>query len=239
MLCVLIVDDESYVREGIARRLNWQEMGFDHVYTASQADEALELARSVQPDLVISDVRMPQMNGLNMFGQMMNILPHVKVIFISAYSEIEYYRAAMKMKAVSFVEKPVIPEELSEQVRRAALLIHAEGADRKQEREENQVVTFIRREIEEHYANPNFSLAHLAQRLHLSENYISTLYKKETGSTISASIDTVRMEHAKILLRDPRNRISDVSRMVGIESTDYFSRRFRLYTGQTPSAYRR
>lgn len=239
MLCVLIVDDESYVREGIARRLKWQEMGFDHVYTASQADEALELARSVQPDLVISDVRMPQMNGLDMFRQMMSILPHVKVIFISAYSEIEYYRAAMKMKAVSFVEKPVIPEELSEQVRRAALLIHAEGTDRKQQREENQVVTFIRREIEEHYADPNFSLSHLAQRLHLSENYISTLYKKETGSTISASIDAVRMEHAKTLLRDPRNRISDVSRMVGIENTDYFSRRFRLYTGQTPSAYRR
>jgi len=239
MLCVLIVDDESYVREGIARRIAWQQMGFDHVYTASQADEALKLAGSVHPDLVISDVRMPHMNGLDMFRHMTQILPNAKVIFISAYSEIEYYRAAMKMKAVSFVEKPVILEELSEQIARAALLIQAEGSARKPEPEANQVVTFIRREIEEHYADPDFSLAHLAQRLHLSENYISTLYKKETGSTISASIDAVRMEHAKALLRDPRNRISDVSRMVGIENTDYFSRRFRLYTGQTPSAYRR
>ena len=239
MLSVLIVDDESYVREGIARRINWQQLGFDHVYTASLASEALNLAESVRPDLVISDVRMPHMNGLSMFEQMMQILPNTKVIFISAYSEIEYYRAAMKMKAVSFVEKPVILEELSEQIARAALLIQAEGSARKPEPEENQVITFIRREIEEHYADPDFSMSHLAQRLHLSENYISTLYKKETGCTISASIDAVRMEHAKALLRDPRNRISDVSRMVGIENTDYFSRRFRLYTGQTPSAYRR
>lgn len=239
MYCVLIVDDESYAREGIARRIPWMKLGFDRVYTAAQADEALTLARSVQPELIISDVRMPHMNGLDMFRQMMDFLPDVKVIFISAYSDIEYYRSAMKMKAVSFVEKPVILEELQEQIARAALLIEAEGASGKRTGDENQVVTFIRREIEEHYADPAFSLSHLAQRLHLSENYISSLYKKETGGTISASLDAARMEHAKALLRDPRNKISDVARMVGIDNTDYFSRRFRLYTGQTPSNFRR
>lgn len=239
MHCVLIVDDESYAREGIAKRLPWAELGFSHVYTAAQADEALALAQSVNPDLVISDVRMPHMNGLDMFKQMMTFLPKVKVIFISAYSDIEYYRAAMKMKAVSFVEKPVILEELQEQVARAALLIEGEGVSSKHGGEENQVVTFIRREIEAHYADADFSLSHLAEKLHFSENYLSSLYKKETGGTISASLEAARMEHAKGLLRDPRNKISDVARMVGIDNTDYFSRRFRLYTGQTPSQYRR
>ena len=73
----------------------------------------------------------------------------------------------------------------------------------------------------------------------MSESYLGNLFKRKTGMTISVYINNVRMESAKRMLRDGTLRINEVAQMIGLENTDYFTKRFKQYTGQTPSEYRR
>ena len=123
---VLIVDDEAHVRDGIEENLPWAQLGVDRVFKAATGREGLCMAEEYQPDVIISDVRMPQMDGLSMARTLCERFPGAKLIFISAYSEIDYYRSAMKLHAVGFIEKPIILEELSAEVRRAVDMIRLE-----------------------------------------------------------------------------------------------------------------
>ncbi len=127
MLSVLIVDDETYVSDGIERNIAWAEFGVGRVEQARTGREGLEKALQTKPDLIISDVRMPHMDGLAMATALMarNVKAHY--IFMSAYSELDYYRKAMKLHAVSFIEKPIVLEELEQEIRRAVELIEAEN----------------------------------------------------------------------------------------------------------------
>lgn len=501
LLKLLIVDDEKHVRDGIEKILRINDYTDLQIWKASNGREALNLALAQKVDLIISDVRMPQINGLEMARFLRKSLPQVKLIFISAYSEIEYYRTAMQLHAVSFVEKPIIPEQLIEAVNRAQnqilletqsvsssfsvqhkeqlvllsllhqnaeqipdsiichfpteqpILLFVSGrlsgtpalttietlktdvnrilsptepsilsgmdgdyfifllsiaklpndkissiaeimleklqdplafitcaiADTLSEThlafksalsdqryaffyphakfysscmhanifqspinvcsaelleklsqcvvtvnsqkakqlmkhalrqllppavsepedvwlsalrlvnalekllirvgvkgyqksvlkdftalnsygcvEQHMVscieegfkelekidgagrcIYLIKREIETHYANPDFSVSYLADKFQMSGNYIGNYFKKRTGTTITNYLNTVRMEQAKRLLSDPTNRVNEVSCLIGIRNTDYFTRRFKQYTGKTPSEYRR
>ena len=497
MLKLLIVDDEAYVREGIAQMLRRSLPESAEILTAASGREGLTLAEAERPEIIVSDVRRPQMNGLDMAHALIERLPGAKLIFISAYSEIEYYRAALKLRAVSFVEKPIIPEELLAEVRRAMELFSAERRVEKtplseEEREELTLLSLlhcgpqtqlqgdfrpgkyltlfaagrlggaqdaqriarvresirraaepeheqtlcgmdgssfvlllssqtppgarvrtlaqtlldgfgdavfvtcapangaadvpraletalarqthqffhshayfydaggdsavirsapnvctaeflaeltecieqrqadraahlaaeglnllrtpvesepeqvrmtamhllsaagevflrlgventsavgwtevaqpesfdalirfvehalsssfaaldamddggrcvyqIKRGIEQGYADPDFSVARLVRQLRLSESHAGNLFKRRTGMTIGGYLNIVRMERAKQLLNDPSSRVSEVCQQVGIENADYFARRFKQYTGRTPSEYRR
>ena len=105
--------------------------------------------------------------------------------------------------------------------------------------ESGRVVYLIKREIEANFTNPSFTIAALARRLHFSESYLGSLFKRHTSMTIGRYLNQIRMEHAKRLLLDPARKVSEVGEMVGIDNTDYFTRRFKQYTGRTPSEYRR
>ena len=94
---VMIVDDEKYVRMGIKNETDWALIGCEVVAEASNGIEALEAAEVTRPDLVISDIRMPKMDGLELAEQLMAKLPGIKIIFLTAYDEFEYARQAVRL----------------------------------------------------------------------------------------------------------------------------------------------
>ena len=243
MYKLLIVDDESYSRNGIANFVQREFPGIFQIEKAENGLEGLSLARSIQPELVISDVRMPQMDGLEMCKRLQECVPGAKLIFISAYSELEYYRSALKMHALSFIEKPVVPEEMLSEIRSALLQMKKGNSDTSQETEiDNSELAYVRKVkdyIRQHYADPNLTVLQLANEMHLSKNYIGSLFKKETGVSISSYLNKTRMEKAKELLKNPVNHVSEVGFLVGFDNTDYFTRKFKDYAGMTPSEYRR
>ena len=116
---LLIVDDEKLTREGIRSRLDLESMGIDRVFLADDGVHGLETVRKERPDIVLTDVRMPRMNGVQMAEQILAAYPDTVIIFMSAYSDKEYLKAAIKLKAVSYVEKPLDMEELGQAVREA------------------------------------------------------------------------------------------------------------------------
>ncbi|MBQ8972804.1 MAG: response regulator [Clostridia bacterium] len=242
MYTLLIVDDEDYSRNGIAALIERRFPQTFRMEKAETGEEGLELARTIRPDLIISDIRMPRMDGLTMCRRLAECAQEPCIVFMSAYSELDYYRSALKLHALSFIEKPIVPEELLGEVSRALRRL-ADAPPPEEappvESGDSPYVAKAKHCIAQRYSDPNFSVADLAESLCLSKNYISSLFKRETGVPITTWLNNVRMERAKELLRNPANRVSDVGYMVGMDNTDYFTRRFKAYTGCTPSEYRR
>lgn len=114
---LLIADDEKLTREGIRDNLDLDSLGITEVFLADDGVHGLETARVQHPDIVLTDVRMPRMNGVQMAEQILAVQPGTVIIFMSAYSDKEYLKAAIKLKAVSYVEKPLNMEELTAALR--------------------------------------------------------------------------------------------------------------------------
>lgn len=109
---VMLVDDEDEVRQAIERRVNWEEIGFEVVASAENGEEALEKAEKFQPDVVMSDIHMPFMDGLTFCKKLKNILPGTKIIIFSGYDEFEYAKEAIRLEAEEYILKPIDAEEL-------------------------------------------------------------------------------------------------------------------------------
>ena len=116
---LLIVDDEKLTREGIRDSLNLESLGISQVLLEDDGIHGLKTALEEEPDIVLTDVRMPRMNGVQMAERILKELPAATIIFMSAYSDKEYLKAAIKLKALGYVEKPLDMEELATAIREA------------------------------------------------------------------------------------------------------------------------
>ena len=110
---VLVVDDEKMPREILKNYLPWEELRVDRVEEAEDGQQALELARQHRPDIVISDVKMPRMNGLELAAKIRELWPDCQFVFLSGYTDKEYLKGAIKLKAASYVEKPIDLDEVA------------------------------------------------------------------------------------------------------------------------------
>lgn len=116
---LLIVDDEDLTRNGLVQSIDWASLGITQVLQADDGANGLAAARKTPPDLVLTDVRMPRMSGIEMSEQIQRQNPDCPIIFMSGYSDKDYLKAAIRLKAVRYVEKPIDAEEIMEAVREA------------------------------------------------------------------------------------------------------------------------
>ncbi|MDF2989209.1 MAG: two-component response regulator, CheY-like domain protein [Eubacterium sp.] len=119
MISLLIADDEGFVRNGLIRNLDWQSLGVDHVEQAVDGAAAYEKASGLKPDILLTDIRMPRMDGIELATKLRETLPNCKVIFMSGYSDKEYLKSALHLKAVSYIEKPINLKEISKVISEA------------------------------------------------------------------------------------------------------------------------
>ena len=126
MMKLLIVDDECYTLEGIKKRLSWDELNIGEVQLAHDGEEGLEVAKVFVPDIILTDVRMPRMDGIEMSFKVRQIHPKCKIIFMSGYSDKEYLKSAIDLKVIDYVEKPLVMKELIEALTEAVKVLSAE-----------------------------------------------------------------------------------------------------------------
>lgn len=119
MYHLLVVDDEITSRNGLIRNIKNMNLRFAKTETADDGVHALELALRFRPDIVLTDVRMPRMDGIEMSYKLREMYPDVIIIFMSGYSDKEYLKSAIHLQAVNYVEKPVENEELEKSLRQA------------------------------------------------------------------------------------------------------------------------
>jgi two-component system, response regulator YesN len=119
LLKALVIDDEDMTRNILLNFLPWLEMGVESVCEANNGVNALELVSTFVPDIVLCDVRMPKMDGIEFSTHLYELLPDCKIIFLSAYTDKEYLKSAIKLKAVSYIEKPIDLDEITEILKQA------------------------------------------------------------------------------------------------------------------------
>ena len=125
---LLIVDDEELTRTGVITSLDWASLGIDEVLQADDGVHGLETARLYKPEIILCDVRMPRMDGISMLERLEKFLPDTVPIFMSGYSDKEYLKAAIKLKAVNYIEKPFSISEIETAIREARDSLLAAGA---------------------------------------------------------------------------------------------------------------
>ncbi len=109
---VILVDDEEEVREAIRKRIDWESIGFTVAGTAENGEEALELAEAEEPDVVMTDIQMPFMDGLTMLRKLKEKLPDLRSVIFSGYDDFEYAKEAIRLEAEEYILKPVDADEL-------------------------------------------------------------------------------------------------------------------------------
>ena len=115
---LMLVDDEEYLRQGVIRRIDWDACGFTVVGEAENGQAGLELAERLQPDVILTDIKMPFMDGLTMSRRVLETQPGVKIIMLSGFDDFEYAQEAIALGSMDYILKPIDAAELTETLMR-------------------------------------------------------------------------------------------------------------------------
>jgi len=333
MIKMLLVDDDKIVLEYLSGIMDWMSYGIDLVATALNGKQGLLKYEEHQPQLIISDVKMPFMDGLEMLRQIRMMNASVYFVVLTSYGEFSYAKEAMAIGASAYLLKNEITEDMitaaldpiilkiRDRAQRVSLAIQREihafitnkphhlptvsqaiqnnfdflhsftdevileqlgskcidlfrNAYKQYGKEEYFLspgihsVTELRdwvlgqlevihqwagaaektvslsvsnamTYIQNNYADKHLNIKMVAEGVFLSPNWLSAIFKKETGKTVNDYITCIRVRKAKELLRQGKYRVYEIADLVGYGSSQYFSRVFFQSTGQTPQNYRK
>ena len=245
MLKVLIVEDEPYVRKGIVLSVDWTALDCFVVGEAANGEEGLAAALRYQPNIIITDIKMPKMDGIEMLKRLREAGCGAQVIILTAYSDFEYAKNALHYGAADYLLKPFRDGELEQVIvsihaRLMAQQGQAEAALpalQLQKGDKSKYVMESLAFIAGHYNEPDIGVGSIAQSVGISEGYLCHIFKKETNYTLVEYLSQYRMHVAMQLLRDCRVKIYEVAEQVGYRDIAYFSSTFRKIVGVTPSEF--
>lgn len=262
MYKVVIIDDEPIIVEGLTRSIKWEKYNCEVVATAGSGIEGLKLFEKVHPDIVFSDIRMPQLDGLSMIAAVKSQYPNMEITILTGFQDFEYARQAICLGVTRFLVKPSKMDELQEAVETMVKNLQAKGfndtmsgaADvqsvmsedtvgetENQEVEESEASSFLvtnaLKYMEEHYRE-KLKLQDVADQVYVSQWHLSKLLNRYKGQGFSDILNNIRIEKAKELLKDPSLRIGDIADMVGFLDMAHFSRVFKRQTGLSANEYR-
>lgn len=234
---ILIIDDEPKIRNGLSNLLTRRE-GWEVAGAYENAADALKYLAVNQVDVIITDIKMPEISGLELIARIRERDKKTAIIILSGYSNFQFAQRAIELGVRRYLTKPTNPREL------ICVLEETEkklgGKQEKEEDSEKIPNLFVQKAAD--YIKLNYSekisIKEIADQLYLSPNYLSELFKKHTGKTISEYLTEYRLEKACQLLDHAEYRVGDVSGMVGIHDGRYFSNMFKKKYGMTPTEYR-
>ena len=231
------------------------------VGTCDNGEEGLELCKKLSPDLIISDIRMPKMSGLELLRKVRETNKNCFCIFVSAYTEFSYVHEAIKNGAVDYILKPIQEEELYKIIRKVigewkknrnekekVKLLQSEVKKLKKEKQidyksnydsekYSKSVRNVLSYIEENY-HQDISLESAATEVFMNKNYLSSLFCNEMGVGFTKYLSDFRLKKAKILLRETELNINEIANMTGFATANYFVRVFKKQENCTPKEYR-
>ena len=248
MLKVLVVEDEELIRKGIVLAVDWAALDCVVVGEASNGAQALEAVERYDPSLIITDLKMPVMDGLEMLRQLRERGNNAFVIILTAYDSFSYAQTALRLGAVDFLLKPFHDGELEQAVTRLKQRMDRAGQGGEKgpaplplpelkKGDKSKYVLEAMAYIGEHYHEPNIGVAAIAQHLGISEGHLSHTFKKETDYTLLNYLTRYRIHRAMELLRDCRLKVYEVAEQVGYRDIAYFSATFKKLVGMSPSEY--
>lgn len=237
----MIVDDEPDIREGLKYLIDWEGHGFTICGEAENGRDALEQISVLSPDIVISDIRMPELDGLELLKKVHEAGSWIKFIILSGYSEFEYAKRAIKYKIADYLLKPVDEDELITLLEGLKAEIRQNAAFRPQNPLKTSTREVINKTIdfiEKNHAG-GATLKNASLNVFLSEAYLGKLFKDETGESFHNYLNRVRIEKARDYMLNTDMKIYEICEKTGYESIDYFRKQFRKIMGIGPIEFKK
>jgi two-component system response regulator YesN len=245
---IIVVEDEDLIRNNLVKRIENISDTIKVTGAAQDGKEALELVRQDQPDLIVTDIRMPVMDGLELIKSLDSYFPRIRKIIASGFADFAYAKEAMQYNVKDYLLKPVSTEELHRVLSRIITLIeneraqfedHLRGLNPHTAQNPEDIVQLVREFMRDNFTK-ELSLEQIARHFNFTASYLSKIFIKYTSEPPSRYLMTLRMNEAKYLLTHYRNlTIKEVGERVGYLDQFYFSRIFKQMTGFTPKEYQR
>ncbi|MBD3917449.1 response regulator [Paenibacillus sp. PR3] len=252
MKTILIADDEPRTREGIRKVLEAWSAGRHRIVVTASGVEALAWLENNEASLLITDIRMPELGGLELVEKL-KAMPHPPVvIIISGHPDFNYAQRALQFGVVEYLLKPLDKAKLVAAVemalKREEELHRIERMERLvdeklletvgQEKRYNVQVQEAIHYLDEHLQEP-ITMRDIADHLHLNASYFSVLFKEQTGLTFSEYLTRRRVQRAKEMLSNSELTIAEIAERVGYQTAKYFVKVFRTMEDTSPGQYRK
>lgn len=245
MYKVVIIDDEPMIVEGLTKGLEWEKWNCKVVGNANNGMEGIELIRVENPDIVITDISMPKVDGLGMIAALKSEFPDMQITILTGFREFDYAQRAIALGVTRFLLKPSKFAELEEAIDVMTAKLRERHKEEKEEKdeavEENSANSFIVNNALEymraHYTE-KLRLIDVAEEVFVSQWHLSKLLNKHMGQNFSELLNSIRIEKATELLRDPGLRICDIAEQVGFADLAHFSRVFKKIENMSANEYR-
>ncbi|OPJ59357.1 response regulator transcription factor [Clostridium chromiireducens] len=249
MYKLLVVDDENESRNLLCRYFPWGDLGFEIVEQLENGKLALEYVLNNEVDVMLCDIKMPFLDGIELAKEIFNRKLKIKIIFLSAYKDFEYARKAIAYGVSEYIVKPSKYNEIHEvfsSLKKAldnellpnenSILDMEENDFKDLSSYDSKIISFIKDYVRENYKDAR--LEDIAESVHMNPNYLSQFFKQKTGERFSNYLIKVKMNRAADLLNNIRYKTYEVSEMVGYSNTKNFTRTFKSYYGKSPKEYR-
>jgi YesN/AraC family two-component response regulator len=247
------MDDEKIIRNGLRKYVQESRLPFEPSGEARNAAEALTLIEQSTPDVILADINMPGLNGLDLVQLVTNRYPDMVVVIISGYDDFKYAQRALQLHAFDYLLKPVPKSDLNRMLAKLhdhLCSLHPDE-DTKLKKEMTQdslpnssdlspIMQKITEYLHYHYNDPELAVPHVAELFHINSNYLSKRMKKEVGVSFLEYLTELRISKAKEILDNSMQniKIGDLAIKVGYTNQYYFSRLFKNRVGVCPVDYK-
>lgn len=254
MYKVLVVEDEDIIRKGLLYTVKWEEMDCMAVGEARNGVEGIKQIEKLRPDIVIVDINMPVMTGLEMLEKTWKQYQYTAII-LSGYAEFEYAQKAITYGVVGYLLKPLKREELKENVElaieRCKNLRHLAVNEQEKgslgslqiiealtkEQQEDEIVGKMLQYIQQHFSE-KVTLGDIVEEMNYSETFLNNKFKKKMGTTFIEYLNRYRVQKAIEMLQKDEEDIQEIAWKCGIGEYKYFNTVFKKYVGYSPKEFR-
>ncbi|MFB9278709.1 response regulator transcription factor [Cohnella cellulosilytica] len=247
MYNLVIVEDDQQIRTGLSTYFPWSDIGFDMVGSFENGSLALDYIKANKVDIILSDIRMPVMGGIELAAELEQANRKIAIVFLSAYESFAYAQQAVNLGVKYYIVKSTKFDDLVIAFRKVKKELDEKDGlnnmvdpmydDADQENKlENLKIRRIKSLIEENYMDA--SLSSIAEQLKMNQNYLSRLFKEKTGVNFIDYVTEVKMKKAAELLLLGEYKLYQISERVGYSNAKNFSRAFKNFFHVSPSEYK-
>lgn len=251
MYKIIIVDDEMWAIAGIQTIIDWKAFGFDIIDCCMCGEDAYDSVLKNKPDAILTDIRMPDISGIELMAKLRDQGIDIPVVIISGYSDFQVACEAIKYRAYQYLLKPLEAEKVIEAARGLANILRQKENKASSTSEsnsfhsentmffsDNSIVADIQKYLSDNYQK-DLSLKFLSDKFYLSETYLCDLFKRHSNVTLSSFIRELRLNNACEMIKKGNFSLSQIAETVGYKDYSYFGKLFKNRFKITPEEYRK
>ena len=242
MINALIVDDEYYIVQGLIRNVSLEEVGIENVFDAYSMSQAQKVIETHDIEIVITDIEMPKGDGMELINWIRENAYNITIIILTGHQRFDYAQKAVALHCYGYILKPVDKGELMKILKEAVaernIVRQEEPAHITETAEPPDFVSRVRSVIRENLSSEQLNRSFISNQIHMNPDYLSTLFHRCFGKTLSAYINEKRIDVAKELLANTSYSLQQISDKAGFSSSSYFHKQFKKVTGITPQQFR-